>query len=226
MRELAPFAVIRALADLTDSVLVGVSGGKDSTVTLDLCARHFKTVAGYFMYLVPGLYFQERWLQATERRYRIAIHRRPHWMLSQLYRHGAYRPKSFATDKVTPIRATDAENALREQTGLDWIVTGERMAESLQRRGMISACKGLDQKRRRCYPIAHWPVEAVRHYLRSRNLTPSPDSAMLGRSFGDLNAETLAAVQQHWPDDFRTIKEHFPHVEAVLARQRFFGGQS
>jgi len=224
MDRKAPFAVIRALAELTDSVLVGVSGGKDSVVTLDLCMNHFAHVAGYFFYIVPGLSFQDEWLHATERRYGITIHRRPHSLLTQVYRAGMYRPKSFATDRVEPITATEAENEVRSSTGLDWIATGERRAESLQRCGMLSACSGLDAKRKRAYPIAFWPVEAVRRYIKWHNLQVSADSALLGRSFGEIGQPAgLKAIAEHWPDDFLRIKEHFPHVEAVLARERFYG---
>ena len=62
------FDPIKTQASVTDSVIVGFSGGKDSIVTLDLCFRYFKTVKPYFMYLVPGLDFQEKMLKRYEER--------------------------------------------------------------------------------------------------------------------------------------------------------------
>lgn len=219
-----PYAVVRRLAEQTDSVLVGISGGKDSAVTLDLCARHFKHLGAFFYYIVPGLSFQEEWLRATEHRYGITVHRRPHFQLATMYRLGGFRPKSFASDAVPPLKVNDVEADLRARTGIEWIVSGERQAESLQRRGMLSACGGLDAKRRRAYPIAFWPVQAVRRYIKWHGLALSADSVVLGRSFGDINsAPVLKAVAERWPEDFNRIREHFPHVEAVLARERFFG---
>lgn len=78
---------VQTAAVLTDSVIVGFSGGKDSVVSLDLCARYFKRVEAYFMYYVPGLSFQERMLEWAENRYGISIYRLPHFELSQFLKY-------------------------------------------------------------------------------------------------------------------------------------------
>jgi phosphoadenosine phosphosulfate reductase len=219
------YAVLRALRQRTDAVLVGFSGGKDSVATLDLCVREFAKVEAYFFYLVPELRFQQTYLARIAKHYRITIHQRPHWLLSWMLRAGEYRPRTLVSDNCAILDATGCEHALCHDTGIDWIATGERAGESLQRRGMLSACGGLDDKRKRAYPIAFWPVEAVRRYNRKHHLPVSPDAAVLPRSFGDLQAPTLIALRDHWPDDFERIKRLFPHVEAAIAREQFFGGR-
>ena len=70
---------IKAQSKVTDAVLVGFSGGKDSIVTLDLCFKYFKKVVPFFLYIVPGLSFQERQLQWYENRYQTEIIRLPHF---------------------------------------------------------------------------------------------------------------------------------------------------
>lgn len=76
------FEPIKTQARLTDSVIVGFSGGKDSIVCLDLCMRYFQNVKPYFMYLVPGLEFQEDMLRRYEARYGVEITRLPHFECS------------------------------------------------------------------------------------------------------------------------------------------------
>jgi 3'-phosphoadenosine 5'-phosphosulfate sulfotransferase (PAPS reductase)/FAD synthetase len=180
-------------------------------------------VHGYFYYIVPQLSFQEDFLTRTERRYGIKIHRYPHWCLTLMIREGGYRPQTFAADECPALGATEMETVMRDEIGVDWIVTGERAAESMHRRGMLVDCQGLSDSRKRAYPIAFWPVDAVRRYIRSNHLPMSPESTLLPRSFGDFDPVTLAVIRAYWPDDFARIKRMFPHVEATFARERFFG---
>lgn len=58
---MGPMDVIRTFASMSDSVIVGFSGGKDSVVTLDLCRRYFppERCFVFYMYHVRGLSFHE-----------------------------------------------------------------------------------------------------------------------------------------------------------------------
>lgn len=84
---------IKAMAKVTDSVIVAFSGGKESVVTLDLCTRYFKNVKAFFMYIVPDLSFQERTMEWYEKRYQIEIMRIPHMDVCEFYHYGSFRPE-------------------------------------------------------------------------------------------------------------------------------------
>lgn len=213
------YSVMETAKNITDSVLVGFSGGKDSAVTLDLCVRHFKRVRPYFMYIVPGLEFQEVTLRYYEKRYGMEIMRVPHFMLSDFLRAGSFR---MPDDSVPVVKTADLYAYLREKTGIHWIAAGERIADSIVRRAMIKRSSAIDQKRGRIYPIAYWTKAHVLSYLKLRRLPLSLENKELGFSFRSLQGKDLEKIKRRFPEDFEKIKKMFPLVEAELKRGEFY----
>ena len=85
------FRAINLQSQVTDSVIVSFSMGKDSIVALDFAYKHFNHVYPFFMYLVPGLEFQERDLRRYEQQYDTKIIRVPHFENSEFFRYGSFR---------------------------------------------------------------------------------------------------------------------------------------
>lgn len=211
-----PFAGIRQAAELSDSVIVGVSGGKDSLCCLQLAADHFKHVEAYHLYLVPEISFVEQYLTYLEKRYQITIHRRPHWMLSQMFREGTFRPMVRSCPVV---KITDIEAAERERTGLNWICTGQKASDSLERRGYYAKVGAVDEKHHRICPIVWWTDKAVYAYLKAKRIPLPPDYRLFGRSWGGrLYGKDLIKIREQYPDDYRKIKEVFPYIGSQIAR--------
>lgn len=206
-------------AALTDSVIVGFSGGKDSVVTLDLCARHFRRVEVYFLYYVPGLSFQERTLSWAERHYGLTIYRLPHFELSQMLQYGSFRP----VDLNSPIiEVADLYAHLRARFGLHWIAGGERIADSIWRRAMLKRSGTIDRQRGRIYPVAHFTKANIMAYLKLHRLPVSEESRVLGFSFRSLQPAEMIKIRQHFPDDFAKIKAMFPLVEAGIKHLEWY----
>lgn len=200
-------------------VLVGVSGGKDSIVTLDLARKYAASVRGFFMYCVPGLGFQNRYLDYLSRRYEIEIDRVPHPIRSRWLRQGTYR---LAPDRQAPILSfADVYEQLRAETGSEWIVAGEKKRDSLQRRGMLTKSGGFDEKRLWICPLSDWSNRQVYCYLKERGIPLPPDYRLsLTTSFGGLYHEELSAIKERYPDDWKKILQEHPFLEAIFARQR------
>lgn len=212
----ACFDPIRAMSRITKKVLVSYSGGKDSAVVLDLCCRYFDYVEAFFMYIVPDLSFQEEFIRKAELRYGIKVHRIPHFMLSEFYRYGTFRPIDF---DVPIVSVREVYNYIREKTGIYWIAGGERITDSTVRRAMIKADGGsINEKRGRFFPIAYWTKQDVIDYVRFRKLFVSRESEILGFSFRSLGGFELAKIREKFPKDFEKIKQHFPYVEASILR--------
>lgn len=210
------FDTVRTASTFTDGVLVGVSCGKDSVVTLDLCARFFKRVVGYFMYIVKGLSFQEATLRYYEKRYGIEIIRVPHFFVSTLLRYGAYCPP----DHDVPIVSTlDTYNYLREKSGIYWIAGGERISDSVVRMAMIKHSGTIDDVRGRIYPVAHWNTGQINDYIAKRRLKLSPETRLFGRSMMGFLPRDMYLLKQHYPEDFQKIIEWYP--DSIMALKQF-----
>ena len=214
------FDPVKVQSTISDSVLVGFSGGKDSAACLDLCFKYFKNVKPYFMYLVPGLEFQERTLAYYEDRYKTEFLRVPHFMLSDFLRYGTYRMPDL---DVPMIKTVELYNYLREKSGIYWIAAGERISDSIVRRAMIKQSSSVDIKRGRFYPIAYWNINHVRSYNKQRRLPLSLENKAMGHSFRSLMYEDLKDIKKHFPNDYDKIKSMFPLVDVELKREDFYG---
>ena len=219
----ALFDTLRTASKMTDRILVGVSGGKDSAVVLDLCKRFFPHVTGFFLYLVKGLGFQERILQYYERRYQVEIIRAPHFMLSEWMRYGGLR-QDDPNVRITSTRET--YDYLRELSGTYWIACGERISDSIIRRAMIRASGTIDDNRGRIYPIAYWNKKNVMEYIKRQKLKLGEDSSLFGFSFRSFMPFELKKIHEHFPDDYRKIEKWFPLVDASRMQGEFFGGEN
>ncbi|MGN0034538.1 MAG: phosphoadenosine phosphosulfate reductase family protein, partial [Coriobacteriales bacterium] len=190
------FDPVKTMSRMTNEVIVGFSGGKDSIVALDLCMRYFDIVHPYFLYLVPGLEFQERMLRWYERRYGVEIIRLPHFEVSNFLRYGTFRESDFS---VPIVSVSDMYSYLRGVTGATWIAAGERIADSIVRRAMIKSTGSIDTKRGRFYPVAYWRKAEIMNYIKRKRLYLPPDSRKFGFSFRSLDGRQLAFVKDRYP---------------------------
>ena len=209
------FEPIKAASRISDQCIVFFSGGKDSIVTLDLCARYFKRIHVVFMYMVPGLSFQEAQLQWYEDKYGVEIERIPHFMMSEILRYGVFRKHDF---NVPIVKITDIYKYLRATNEIWWIAAGERIADSIVRRAMIKNSGSIDEKRGRVYPVAHWNKQEVMRYIQHHRLKLTPEMRVLGNSFS-FDPRQFPKLKEHYPKDYEKIMEWFPFIEAVTMRK-------
>lgn len=213
------YDTLKTASLLTKRVLVGVSGGKDSTVVLDLCMRFFKEVVGYAMYMPCRLDFMERTLNFYERQYGIQILRVPHFVVSDYLRYGIYRNPDLS---VPILEENNVLNYVREQTNIWWIAGGERVTDNMIRNAMIKRSGTIDAKRGRIYAIAYWHKDEVLHYIKTRRLKTSPEFRYLGHSLGGLDAYNMAPLKKFFPRDYERICACYPYAEVTSKREEFF----
>lgn len=206
-----------------EELAVAVSCGKDSTAVLELCRPHFRRLAGFFMYFVRGISFQEQYLDYLSRRYDMEIIRVPHWSLSRIYRQSVFRHATEQATRLRKLKNRHVEAYVRRKLGMGWIATGEKYCDSLERNAQLVRCGGIDPSRRRVWPIAWWTHSDVDSYLAGKRVMLPPDYRLdlSGRdmSAGSLISMTEAvAIKEHFPADYERIRRVFPLIEGQVVR--------
>lgn len=214
------FDPVKTMSRITDSVLVGFSGGKESIVVLDLCMRYFKNVKVFFEYMVPDLTFEERTLRWYENHYNIEIIRFPCEDLSEYFYYGVFR----ASDPTFPhVSETDVFNYLRLQNDIWWVATGERINDSIMRRARIKKSSSIDANFGRMYPVANWTEKEIRDYIKHKKLYLSPEQKTRGHSVTCFGANDLTYIKEHYPEDFEKIVYLYPFAGAIVKRNEMKG---
>lgn len=225
-RRLTPLAESRLLLNrvhaAAEKVVVGLSGGKDSLATLDLCVATFgaENVSCFYMYMVKGLRCVEATIRWAERRYGVEVLMLPHWQLGRAYKYAVYMPHRHGADEWRDMKMGDVEQLARQRTGARWIAYGHRSNDSIERVAMLSANGGLDEVGRRVYPLRAWNEAAVRAYLRAKRIPSPPKLTFLKRASTGVSfqEDVLLTIKERYPDDYARILEVFPYVDAKLAR--------
>lgn len=202
----------------SDAVLVAYSGGKDSLVTIDLCARTFKTLEAFFMYLVPGLECVEMALDAAERKFGMKIRQYPHWICGRLLKNGVYCNSYFSKD-IPDWALRDVYDLASAEARIKIIATGAKRSDSQWRKRNLAACPYDDV----IYPIVGWTKPDVISYLKNRKI-PIPESSGGNATGIDLSTPSLLWLHDNHPRDFVKLCEVFPFAEAVVWRRTFDNG--
>jgi phosphoadenosine phosphosulfate reductase len=220
-------ALLRSVREESDSILVGVSGGKDSLVVLDLCCALFPRVEGYCMRILD-VRCATADAELAARRHRIPLHVVPHFDTPRLIKHAVFRFHRNDADNVRELKLKDIESDLRSKTGIDWLATGERMTDSAARRIMMTENGGINHKSRHVYPIADWLDRDVFSYLRAKRI-PLPERwgrvLTQGGTGFTLTPAVLRHVRAKYPDDYERIRQAFPFAESLIKREEFQAAQ-
>lgn len=227
----SPLGVVRdAVSRGIESVIVGVSGGRDSVATLDLCVKHFRVVRCYFMYVVPGIKFQERYLQMLERQYNVEIERLPHFTLPRILSQGVLRHKTHATMSLRQCRPHHFYAYVRQRFGLRWIALGEKACDSLERNTQMTQRGGVQEQRGTIMPLAWWSDSDVQSYVSSLRIPIAPDYGLSAKTMESLRRQrsgsfssllridALLLIRERYPDDYERIRAMFPLVDAHVLR--------
>ena len=203
-------------------LLVGLSGGKDSLATLDICQRSgaFDQLEAFSMYLIRGLECFEAPIEAAAKRHGIQVHYVPHWDVARMLKFGILSFHQPNTAGLREQRLRDVEAALVGQTGIEWFAYGDRATDSISRRIYTRDSNGVHEKWRRLWPIWDWRDEHVYKYLDTRRI-PHPKRIGKRRMSGvSLMPAELLHISQHYPADYARLKRVFSFCDVQVEKAR------
>lgn len=210
--------VIRLLRTETDEVILFHSAtGKDSIMLLDLLSKSFKKVHCVFMYIVPGLEYEERYIRWAEKTYpNCTFERTPHYALYSFIKYGYLGIEKDAAQTKTSIKRIDAK--IRKKAGIQWSVYGFKKVDGITRRIMLMDFGALNYKTKKAYPLMDLKNSEVLNYISDNNLIlPFNYSKTKPSSGCDISQpEFLAYIKQKYPSDLQKIFNQFPFTEANL----------
>lgn len=226
--------IVRRWLDSCEHPYVAFSGGKDSTVCLDLVRRIADDIPAVFSHDEWLLPETEEFVAATENVHKVAnIVQHASWFTA--WEDG---PKSLPDD-VEWLERKPSEGWATWKLGYDGAAIGIRADENPSRKAHIRALGTCFYVRRhrqwQCYPLAWWRDRDVWAYIVSRKLEynraydvlAGMDVPLSRRRIGPLAVESsgphdplhmgqLAVLRQGWPDLFNRFAERYPEARRYV----------
>lgn len=219
--------VVAWVRERTDTIMLGMSTGKDSLATYARCRDVFGTVVLYHCYAVPGLAFVERTLRYYEAEFGTHIWRLPHPALMRWLSSGLFQPPErsaiLEAASIPLVPYEDMYVILAEQAGIEgtewWVATGVRAADSPMRRIALSQHGGINVTSRVFHPIWDWRKDRTAQAIDSLGVALPVDYHLFGRSFDGVDHRFLAPLREHFPDDYARLIEWFPLADLEFYRR-------
>lgn len=218
---------IRACTEVKElsggKILVALSGGKDSVVTLDLCLKAGFEVETYFMYIIRGLECIEAPVELAAKRYGVKVHYVPHPSASKIFQQHRLQHPSFVSERTPTITFPKIEAHVRRITGIDWLAYGWRKADNITRRVVLNRWGTYSQEYRKLFPISEWLTKDVVGYLRSLDYPlPKQVGGEKGVSGFSLSRESIVWLHDNYPKDYQTVLKAFPLAEVLVEHAKMY----
>jgi 3'-phosphoadenosine 5'-phosphosulfate sulfotransferase (PAPS reductase)/FAD synthetase len=212
--EKSAISLLNLVRQQTDKIGIGISFGKDSLTTLDLCSRVFKKIYGYYLFRVRDISLINDWKAWTEARYGIEIMMLPHFDFSRCYSNAVLRP--HIDHKIPKVKMKDIEDYFKAKTGVEWFAYGWLRNDSFSRALIMKQTGGFDEKNKRVFPLRAFKRSDVLQYLDDHNI-PRPPSLGRDEQGGlDFHPEALRTLKEQYPDDWARWQKDFPFAGLQL----------
>ena len=208
--------VISLVAEKSDRAILFYSGGKDSMALLDLMAPYFKEIIAVYMYIVPGLWHINKYLNYARQKYpNVKIEQLPHWGLSNTIKYGIF---CEAKEDIKVVKLKDIDTTIRKKYNIEYSFFGLKKADGMNRNLMLSQYElQAISPTNTIYPLSTWNKADVLAYNKFRNLPPSIEYIKNKSGQGlDLNLDCFLFLRAHYPGDLKKVLSAYPLAEKLL----------
>lgn len=219
-------SIINTLKQRTNKVILFHSGtGKDSIALCDILSKQFEKVVCIFMYLVPELDFENKYITWAERKYsNITFYKTPHFVLNSFIKRGYLGIK--IKKSINNMTISKIDKMARLKFNIDFSVYGMKKNDGFTRRIQLNAYKnGICEATNKAYPLLDMKNSEVLNYISDNDLIHPFNYGGIKPSSGcDIsNPEFLTYMRRYYPEDLKKIYNTFPMCEALLFKYDTYG---
>lgn len=208
--------ILNSLKQYTDKVVLFHSAtGKDSICLLNLLSDFI--IQPVFMYLVPDLDYENKYIEIAEKKYNVKFYKTPHYALYSFIKNGYLGIKQDKS--IRQMKISQIDSFIKEKFNIDWSIYGFKKSDGVTRRLMLNGYKdGLCHSTKKVYPLMDLKNKDVLNYIKDNGLMQPFNYSKTKPSSGcDVSQpEFLAYIKKHYPNDLKKIFNQFPHCEVIL----------
>lgn len=207
---------------------LGFSRGKDAIVAWLWLREYFARIIPFHVTMAPGLSFIEESFAYYESRFATKIERFCDGVLVDSVDRCVYQPiEDVEAIDAMALRKYDNHAivaALRTKHGLPdaWCAYGINASDSLTRRIYVNKYEGRIERWKSFYPCFDWKRAEILAALEESGIKLPRDYLLYNRSFSGLpEAATIENMRKLMPGDYARLRDCYPLLDAVLARNEF-----
>lgn len=224
--------VCKQVKDLSPKVILSFSMGKDSIASYIKMLEYWdiSDIEFVFLYMVPGLSFQQEQIRYYERMFGKKIKQMPNPSLPAQINAFMYQcPSNIDTivesdlyqhtyDEV--FAAAKADFKLPEST---FVGVGVRSADSMMRMASIKRYGAINHTRKQFFPVFDWKISDIVREVSTSNIKLPIDYRIWGKTFDGFDYRFLSKLKQFFPDDYNKVQSFFPFIDLEFKRYERYG---
>lgn len=209
-----------------DTILLAFSRGKDSIAAWIALrdSKLFKRIIPVYLYLVPGLKFEEESLKYFEDVFQTHIMRLPHPSLYRMMFNNVFQPpgrlwKNFDFFRFLQMDYQGQNRVIKHVLKLPektLQANGVRACDTMVRRVALRdhGPFGPDNVK----IIWDWSTKEVKDIIAANRIKLPVDYDLFGRSFDGIGYQYAKPIKEHFPEDYETMLKWFPLLELEIMR--------